>query len=121
MTLTQYRLLKELHKLGLDMDSDQKFPLHSISSIKAKTKLSTEEVLSTIKELGQLSYVEYSQLNENAGTRSGYIHVARITYCGVVAKNKYIGEKIWRIISHIIVPAVVSILCSLIVHFIVQQ
>ncbi len=116
MTYKQYQFLKGLHKLSPKMNDEQKFPSHFIDDIEKKTELSKEEVLTIAKELSQLGYVQLGQNDDAAKERSGYIHVVRITYSGVVAKNDYIHNKFLSMLKNIIIPAIVSILCSFIVN-----
>lgn len=115
MTYKQYKFLKGLHKLCPKMDEEQKYTLHFVSDVEKSAKMSKEDVLTTCKELEQLGFVNLCQNSNDAKERSGYIHLVRITYSGVVAKNEYIPNKIFNIIKNIIVPAAVSVICSLIV------
>ena len=117
MTLKQYRFLDKLHKLSPKMNDEQKYAIHSVSDIEKTTGLSTEDVLTTATELSLLKYVRLGQNSDQAKERNGYIHAVTITYNGVVAKNEYIKNKALSLLRNIIVPALVSIVCSLIVHY----
>ena len=118
MTCKQYRFLFSLHRMGKKMNQEQKYPIHSIDAIEKATHFSTEEILSVATELAQLGYVRLGQNSEQAKERNGYIHAVTITYIGVVAKNEYIQNKVLSFFKNIIIPAIVSIICSLVVlHF----
>ena len=117
MTFKQYRLLRGLYTLSPKMNDEQKYALHFVDDIKKATKLSKEDVLTASLELASLGFVRLGQNREDAKERSGYIHAVTITYSGVVAKNEYIKSQILSLLRNIIIPAVVSIACSLIVDY----
>ena len=117
MTYNQYKLLKGLYDLNPKMNDEQKYSLHFVSDIEKKTKMSTEDILAVAKELEQLGFVNLGQNKEDAKERGGYIHLIRITYSGVVAQKKYISNTALSWLRNIVIPAIVSIACSLIVHY----
>ena len=117
MTFYQYKLLKGLYDLHPKMDDEQKYPLHFVNDVEKKTKMSTEDVLAVAKELEQLGFVNLGQNKEDAKERGGYIHLIRITYNGVVAQKNYILSGALSLLRNIIIPAIVSIGCSLIVNY----
>ena len=120
MTYNQYRLLKGLLELNPKMNDEQKYSLHFISDVEKEAKMPTDTVLAVAKELEQLGFVELAQNRKDATERSGYIHLIRITYSGAVAKKNYIANIVLSWLRNIIIPAAVSIVCSLIVHFLCE-
>lgn len=117
MTYKQYKLLKGLHSIAPEMNEEQKYSLHFIDAVEKKTKMSKEDVLATAKELEKMGYVNLAKNSENAKERSGYVHLIRITYSGVSKKNSYISNKIISALRNIVIPAVVSVICSLLVDY----
>lgn len=120
MTYKQYKLLKELHSMAPEMDNEQKYKLHYLVDIEKKTNMAKEEILATAKELEAMGYVNLAQNSEIAKERSGFIHLIRITYSGVSSKNSYISNKVIGAIRNILIPAVVSVLCSLLIEYFKQ-
>lgn len=116
MTYNQYKLLKSLFDLDHKMNDEQKYSLHFISDVEKKTKMSTEDVLAVANELEKLGFVNLARNKQDAKERGGYIHLIRITYNGVVAQKNYISNTALSCLRNIVIPAVVSIVCSLIVH-----
>ena len=116
MTYKQYVFLKRLHKIKPEMNDEQKYSSHFITDVEKKTKMSKAEVLTLAKELENLGYVYLVQNKETAQERANFIHLIGITYSGVVAKNEYMILKFASILKNLIVPAIVSIICSLIVN-----
>lgn len=116
MTFKQYRFLRGLHSLSPEMNDEQKYSFHHVCDIEKATGLSKEDVLTAATKLELLGYIRLVQNSKAAKERSGYIHLVTITYSGVVAKNEYIKNEALSLLRNIIVPAIVSIVCSLIVH-----
>lgn len=116
MTFKQYRFLRGLHSLSPEMNDEQKYGFHHVCDIEKATGLSKEDVLTAATKLELLGYIRLAQNSKVAKERSGYIHLVTITYSGVVAKNEYIKNEALSLLRNIIVPAIVSIVCSLIVH-----
>ena len=115
MTYKQYRFLKALNKITPEMNEEQKYSAQFIPTIMKKSKMTKEEVLTRAKELEEFGYVVVCKNGEDA-ERSGFVHLIGITYSGVDAKNSYIINKLLSILGNIIVPAIVSIICSYIVN-----
>ena len=116
MTYKQYKLLKGLYDLNSKMNDEQKYSLHFISDVEKKTRMPIEDVLAVAKELELLGFVNLAQNKEDAKERGGYIHLIRITYSGVLAQKNYIFNTTLSWLRNIIIPAIVSIVCSLIVY-----
>lgn len=112
----QYIFLKRLHKMSPEMNDEQKFSSHFVVEVEKKTKMSKEKVLTLAKELECLGYIYLVQNKETAQERANFIHLIGITYSGVVAKNEYISHKILSILKNLIIPAIVSIVCTLITN-----
>ena len=116
MTYRQYIFLKELYKINPDMNDEQRYPSQYVIDIEKKTKMSKAEVLTLAKELEKLGYVYLVQNSETAKERANYIHLVGITYSGVIAQKEYIINKVLSLLKNLIIPAVVSIICSLVVN-----
>lgn len=113
MTYKQYKLLKNLHNMAPEMDEEQKYKLNDIDALVKSAGLTKEEVLTLSKELQQIGYVDLYQ-------SSGYISLVRITYIGVVKKNNYLSNTFMSILRNLVIPAVVSVLCSLLIEYFKQ-
>lgn len=115
MNYREYCYLKKLYELSPKMQDDQKYSMHFVSDVEKATEYTKDDVLTLALDLAKKDYVKLGQNKEDAKERSGYIHTICITYRGVFAMKKYKSDKVWSMIRNIIIPAVVSIIVSVVV------
>jgi len=104
----QYKLLKSLYKLTPMPSSPQKYSQKFINEIENISNLNEYTVISLINSLDG----KYVTIVKND---DGYIHCAAITCDGVFVYKNYFKNLFFSFFRNIILPALVSITCSLII------
>ena len=108
----EYSLFKKVYELNTTMDNEQRYPHHFISDIANTTKTDVNDVLSMLKAFKAENYV---CLIENTNS---YIHTAAITAKGVSTLRHFKNDWWWQLARNILIPAVVSVVCSLVVYMV---
>ena len=108
MKYREYKFLKKLYKIAPQMDEKQNYKSHDIDEIVKYSDFNTTDVLTLVKALEKFDFV--STLDNT----NGYIYMAAITYSGVSAMKHYYKDIIMKVIWSIIIPAIISLIVSLI-------
>ncbi|HZJ77127.1 MAG TPA: hypothetical protein VFC70_05395 [Oscillospiraceae bacterium] len=112
MTCREYRFLKKLYNASKEIDDNQKYKSHFVDDVARIIGLDKVDVLAIAKKLGMENYVSLIKNREDCG---GYIHCISITYSGVSAMRHYYENIILKVFWSILMPAVISLICSLII------
>lgn len=114
MTFNEYKFLKSLYKNSNELNDNQHYKSYFIDDVIRITGFDKVNVLAIAKKLKQEEYVSLIDNYEDCG---GYIHCIAITYSGVSAMRHYYQNVISRILWSIIIPAIISLICSLVVAY----
>lgn len=112
MTYREYRFLKKLYKLSPIMNDNQKYEPYFINDLENFINLSKEDILALSKKLASCNYIG---LLSNGQEHGEYIYCIAITFSGVSAMNHYYEDVILKIFWSIIIPALVSVVCSILI------
>ena len=115
MTFREYNFLRKLYKDSEELDNNQNYKAYFVSDVEKITGLDKVDVLAIAKKLKLENYISLINNREECG---GYIHCIAITYSGVSAMRHYYQTVIAKVLWSIIIPAVVSLICSLVVAYV---
>lgn len=109
MRYREFKLLREIYLINKAMKDDQTYEFHTINDVVLKSKFDKETVNGLIRKLAESGHLRiYTPLNKK-------ITNVAITPKGVIAVKYHWKNILFDVIKSILIPAVVSILCSLIV------
>lgn len=106
MKYREYRFFLKIYRLSPNLNDNQRYKQLFISQIE-QLGYNETEILAMVK-----AFPEYISCIEN---KDGYVHCVSLTPRCVSAIKHYKFDVLWSVMRSIIIPAIVSILCSLIV------
>jgi hypothetical protein len=107
--LREYCFLKKLYNISPEVNENHNYKHHFINDIIEPIGKDEKSILALSKRLEEIGYV---LLLDNI---KGHVYTVAITHPGVYAITHYYRDIVGKIVWSILIPAVVSVICSLIV------